>query len=125
MRMEPVDDVCRCRRHRRHHLSPIAPRLQCRQIDAPLGCHGLARDVGFDLRHAEAAAVDEEGIVPQLTDSLGEEAVLDPFGVERTEDDDRGHLRDSCRGIARAACGKRFVSPSSAGGARRSGGPRR
>ena len=123
--MEPADDRRRRRRHRRHHLPPITPCSQGCQIEAPLGGHSLARNIGIDLRHAEAAAVDEEWLVAEVADSLGEEAMLDPLGVERTEDDDRAHLRDSCRGIARATWGKRVVSPSPADGARRSGGPRR
>ena len=123
--MEPADDRRRRGRHRCHHLPPIAPGLQGRQIDAPLGGHSLARDVGFDLRHAEATAVDEEGLVAKVADSLGEEAMLVSFGVERTEDDDRAHLRDSCRGMARVVWGKCFVSPLLADGVHRSGGPRR
>ena len=117
-RMEAANDRRGGPGHRRHHLPPVAAGSQRPLIDARFRRHGLTRDIRPDLRRAKAAAVDEERLVAEVADPIREEIMFDPLGVERAEDDDRGHRGGSDVGEGSIVRGWATAGP-------RSGGPRR
>ena len=96
--MQLEDDGFGAGTHRRDGCPSVA---RCRELGGARARRArdlVAAHVGLDPDRLVHACVDDEHVDPVRFDPLAQEGVLDPFGVERAEEDDGRHYARSASG---------------------------